>query len=190
MFNVLFIWVLKLFYNTQNNFKTLRRVLRIKLKTPIIKVNNQNEINKIRSEKFHLALRLNNDHFELSKRDLFQLIEYIHNIFNIKYLTIIVGKAGFEREIGENFSPASDSWIDQIIFLYHNYQLIFTPLNTPTPGANDIKVNLIYDNNDHFNSDSQNIFLLKLREFLYSNSAKVKVVSEIYEAAVKNFTSK
>lgn len=164
----------------------LQRVLKIKLKTPMLKVKNKNEF---RSEKFHLALRLNNDHFELSKQDLQQLIEYIYKIFNIKYLTIIVGKAGFEREIEENFSSGSNCSIDQKISLYHNYQLIFTPSNTPTASADAIKVNLIYDNNDDVNSDSQNLFLLKLRECLYSNSAEVKVASKIYEAAFKNFTS-
>lgn len=191
MLNVFFIWFLKLFYNTRNNFKILQRVLRIKIKTPMKIVDNKKGTDKERSNKFHLALRLNNDQSEeLSKQaPLFELIEYVHKAFNTKYLTIIVGPAGFEREIEEVNVGNDISSIDQTaqiqISLYHNYQLIYSPL---TP---DINVNLIDDNDDmHSHSDSRSLFLLKLREFLYSDSEKVKVMSEIYEAALKNFTSK
>lgn len=153
------VWCLKWFYRIVENWEMVFNVLKIKFKTVKITKLFPNE------PKGHLALRLNNAKEVFKGKDLLDLIEYVQMTFGVKYLTLICGTFGFEREL--DFRGKSDKLK---VSLFHNYEPIHTTSNST------ISINLI-------DNDSESLFLLKLKEF------KEADYESIYRLAVNSFTS-
>lgn len=168
MMEKVLICVLDLYYSLIEAIFLSFTVLRIKFKRP----NHQKSLTE---PKGHLALRLN-DGRVLSSSDLFDLIDYCKGVFGVKYLTLIAGSGGFEREIDirEHLSNS--------ISIYNNYQFLYTS-TTPSP---KIHVNLV-------DNDSSSLFLLKLKETIEttheSTGLKVQQKEILYQSALKSFTS-
>lgn len=138
-------------------------VLKIKFKSPKT-TKLVNEVNG------HLALRLN-DAKVVKSEEVFEIIEYIRTIFGVKYLTLICGKFGFEREI--------DFWNNEknnlkFVSFYNNHELAYTD------SRSTISVNLI-------DNDSESVFLLKIKENLIKSDEDI--YESIYKAAINSFNS-
>lgn len=133
------------------------KVLKIKFRTPNTK-KFENET------KGHLALRLN-DTKVFKSEELFQLIEYVQTVFGVKYLTLISGTFGFEREIEIKEEK------EEVDFFY-NFEQIHTVPNSK------ISVNLV-------DNDSEYLFLLKLKE----NIMEENDYESVYKYTVESFTS-
>ena len=157
------VWCVNWYYAMVEAMRLTFTVLCIKYKRPKLEKSSH-------ESKGHLALRLN-DGQVLKTPDLLDLIEYCRSVFGVRYLTLIAGSAGFEREIDirrpDKFSVA----------FYNNYQELY---------AKDpqIHVNLV-------DNDSEALFLLKMREILSKSSEnEMETEEDVYNSALKSFTSK
>ena len=139
MVDVLLIWVLKWFYIIVDNCKMSFNVLKIKFKSP----KSTKFVNEVKG---HLALRLNVTKVFKSE-ELFELIEYARTVFGVKYLTLICGNFGFEREI--DFRESGNNL--KLVSFYNNYEQI-----NAVPSST-MSVNLI-------DNESESLFLLKLKQ--------------------------
>ena len=167
MLSKVVIWFLKVYFESIDSFKEMKNVLRIKFSKPLKEATKP----EFTEPKGHLALRLNVTR-ELSSAELFELVEYVHNIFGVKYLTLIAGNRGFEREIDFNLNLNN-----QKLFacFYHNFEQVFIP----TGSDSRISVNLI-------DNDSETLFLLKMKEHLSKSSEES--VENISKKAMDCFT--
>lgn len=159
MIGEVLVWGLKWYFLALEHWYLMVKVLRIKFKTP---KSNEIEIGEVKG---HLALRLN-DTCILNRDGLIELLQYVHKVFRVKYLTIIAGNYGFERELELRS-------LDYKGAVYYNYEL--------AKDGDQFYVNLV-------DSDSEHLFLLKLKEHVtlsYSEN-----VNTIYSNAIKSFTSK
>lgn len=147
---------LKLYYTILDSWRIMCKVLKIKFKT--------SQIKPIQSTFNHLCIRLNDTKIA-DTRDLSELIKYVQEVINLKYLTIISGSKGFEKEI----KLSSNS------IIYHNFEMVSRRVN------DQMKVNLV-------DNDSENLFLLKLKETLDKSIDLPE--SEIFKDTVKQFSSK
>ena len=143
--DIFLIWCLKFFYKVLDNWKMAFKVLRIKFKIPkTIKYTNE--------PTGHLAIRLNDTKTKLFKtEEFFELIEYVHTSFGVKYITLICGALGLEREF--DFEQSSKK-----ISFFHNFEQIQTVSNS------SISVNLI-------DNDSESLFLLKFKDVAIGKDA-------------------
>ena len=155
MVGIFLVWCLKWFYSIIDSCKMTFKILSIKFRSP-------KSIKFLNEPKGHLALRLN-DTKVLESEELLELIEYVGSVFGVKFLTLISGKLGFEREIDLNGN--------ENISLYHNYEDLLKRDNSA------ISVNLV----DH---DSESLFLSKLKESMKCEDYEIN-----YKSAVESFTS-
>lgn len=158
MIGEVLVWGSKWYFVLLELWNLMFQVLSLKFKTPKSNCGNE-EI------KGHLALRLN-DTCILKERDLVDLLNYVHEIFRIKYLTVISGNLGFQRELEFDALACKGK-------IFYNYQLARDTDET------DFHVNLV-------DCDSENLFLLKLKEESMAN----ETVENIFSIAFKSFTSK
>lgn len=159
MLGVVLVWCLNWYYAFVEAMRLTYTVLCIKFK----KAKEE----KSSESKGHLALRLNNNGQVLKTSDLLELIEYCRSVFGVKYLTLIAGNSGFEREIDLSGNKKEFA-------LYNNYQELYS--KDP-----QIHVNLV-------DNDSEALFLLKVKETL-SRSFESGSDEFIYNTALKSFTS-
>ena len=163
MLGEVLVWCLGWYYFCLEAMTLAFTVLRIKFK--------QSSCGKSNESKGHLALRLN-DGQVLKSANLIELIEYCGSVFGVKYLTVIAGNCGFEREIDlrGHESKAKCS-------IYNNYEQLYAgPMNP------QIHVNLV-------DNDSEGPFLLKIKETLVRASER-EPDEAVYNSALKAFTSK
>ena len=163
MFGQVLVWCLSWYYAFVEAMVLAFTVLRIKFKRPATKLSNKS--------KGHLALRLN-DGCVLKTANLLELIEYCRSVFGVKYLTLIAGAYGFEREIdirGKKLNGA----------IYNNYELAYSSHADPQVPA--VQVNLV-------DTDSETLFLLKVKETLLRNDRQESADS-VLSQSLKSFTS-
>lgn len=160
MIGEVLVWGLKWYFLAVEHWNLMVKVLRIKFKTPKSDVLENGEV------KGHLALRLN-DTCILNREGLIELLQYVHKVFRVKHLTIISGNCGFERELELRS-------VDCKCAIYYNYDLV--------KDGDQFCINLV-------DSDSENLFLLKLKEE-YIKSSSDEIVEAIYNNTIKSFTSK
>jgi hypothetical protein len=162
MLSEVLVWCLKWYFIALEMWKMTFKVLSIKYKIPK-QTKHENEV------KGHLALRLN-DTKVLKSEELVELIQYVHTVFGIKYLTLITGNFGFEREI--------DISIYANVNLYHNYEQVAHHSNDA------ISVNLV-------DNDSEALFLLKLKEHMSTNANELITgdYDSVYKISANSFTS-
>ena len=164
MLGRILIWLLKGYYLIGELWNSMCKVLKIKYKRP-----KSNLKLKTEEDKGHLAVRLS-DTKVAGSEELLELIGYVHKVFHVKYLTIICGGKGFEKELDLRRGS-----IEDISFsIYHNFEVV-SPVRS---NAIAISVNLI-------DFDSENLFLSKLKDL---NNSSSDTATEIYQSALKLFT--
>lgn len=159
MFGQVLVWCLSWYYAFLEALALTFTVLRIKFKRPNQKLSNES--------KGHLALKLNDGHV-LKTPNLLELIEYCRSVFGVKYLTLVAGNCGFEKEIDIRGNKMNCA-------IYNNYELLYSTTITP-----QIHVNLV-------DNDSEALFLLKVKETLLKNDLESSNEA-IYNQALKSFT--
>lgn len=155
------VWLLQWYYICIALWNSMFQVLKIKYKTAKIERKVSEEA------KGHLALRLN-DFKAASSMELLELVIFVHQVFGVKFLTLIAGRQGFERE----FDIRKHEINDIKIRIYSNFELIHGM------EAATVSVNLI-------DNDSESLFLLKLKDSIETNDSAEK----IYKTTLKSFTS-
>lgn len=160
MLGEVLIWCLKWYFIALEMWKMTFKILSIKYKSAK-QAKHENEV------KGHLALRLN-DTKVLKSEELVELIQYVHTVFAVKYLTLVTGHFGFEREIDITTYPD--------VNLYHNYEQVARYSN------DSISVNLV-------DNDSEASFLLKLKEYINTSEFITGDYDSVYKLSVDSFTS-
>lgn len=160
MLGEVLVWGLKWYFLALEHWKLMCKVLGIKFKTA-----KQNLNDSFSELKGHLAVRLN-DTCMVDRDGLCDLLKYVHDVFHVKYLTVISGNYSFERELDLQK-------LDENASIYYNYELI--------QSGTGIFVNLV-------DCDSENVFLLKLKEA--SDILTEQSCEATYNATLKSFTSK
>lgn len=160
MIDRLLVWFLKCYFSFEWTFSIIGKVLKIKF-APV----KMERIDGASEAKGHLAVRLS-DTKTFTSRDLIDLSLYAKEAFGVKYLTIISGNSGMEREI--------EIKSDAKLRLFRNFEVVHDN------GSDSISVNLI-------NHDSESLFLLKLKDCFASNSTQTSD-DDIFKTTLKSFT--
>lgn len=163
MLGEILVWCLKWYYITLELWATMFKVLKIKFRT----IKSAETANLVISQtKGHLAIRLN-DTKVLTSSELIELIEYACKSFGVKYLTIVCGHKGFDKEL-----ELANTVNGVNISIYHNFEVVSEHSRPMT------LVNLI-------DVDSQTIFLSKIKAESINQANEAGIV---YKSAVDSFT--
>jgi hypothetical protein len=160
----LVVYIITLYYACVENWAMMVRVLRIKFRSP--KLEKQ-----LREASGHLAIKLNDSkHFD--EDDLCRLVEYTHNVFSVKFLTVISS-----RKLSFYFD---DTALDDCKVPYS----LFTNFESVSPNSSALVcVNLV-------NSDAEGLFLEKLKQISDHANFESEAVESLYSRTIKSFTGK
>lgn len=159
------LFLVRLYYNSIESWKMMTHVLRIKFRTPILVRQHSREASG------HLAVRLN-ECKTFDETAFFKLVEYVSCVFSVKYLTIMLA------DNQSNLSFNIDASRCKVPFtLYSDFE----PVNNLLDHSTQLSVNLI-------KSDSENLFLQKLKKFNDQDSVKPYPPDSLYSMTLKSFT--
>lgn len=128
------LWVLQLYYQAVEQWRLVWRVLAIQLRNPHRTVKGS-----LTAE--HVAIRTS-DTAVLRQDTLVALVRHLRRQLAVKYLTVLVGRAGFEREIAVEETDTA---------FFYNYEQIFVPT------VRDMSVNIV-------DAEAETLFLAKVGE--------------------------
>lgn len=135
------LWFIRSYYFVIDGVAAIALVLRIRLR--------QQRKLAFPANLSHFAIRCN-DLCVLDQATLVRLVEAVRAAGHVRYLTIIAGDSGFEREIHTEMQDVS---------FYYNYDRIFTP-----PKAEILSVNIV-------DGDPRELHVLKLKEEVVFDNA-------------------